>query len=142
MYSRAARYEFFDHTADLGVRVVAPSLSELVPAATAALYAAIGKPVGTGEPVEQTWEFADAEPALLLRDYLTELLHLFDARRMIVTELVAIRFGVDELTVRVQARQLDQKASVLEREVKAVTYHELEIREGAEGYEATFVLDI
>jgi len=142
MVSRTSRFELFDHTADLGVRVVAPSLPELVWPATEALYAAIGRPVGGGEPLAQTWEFGGAESAVLLRDYLAEVLHWFDARQMVVAALEAVRFGADGLAAGVRLQRLDSAASVLEREVKAVTYHELSIQESDDGYVATFVLDI
>jgi len=39
----AGRYEFFDHTADVGVRVFAPTLPELVQAAGDGLYAVVGR---------------------------------------------------------------------------------------------------
>jgi SHS2 domain-containing protein len=44
--------------------------------------------------------------------------------------------------VRGQTRAIDMEASVLEREVKAVTYHELAIREIDAGFELTYIVDI
>ena len=51
-------------------------------------------------------------------------------------------FDTAQLNVIGQAMRLDNDATVYSREVKAVTYHELAIRQTPEGYEATVILDI
>ena len=137
-----SRFELFDHTADIGVRVFAPTLTELVAPAVAGLYAVIGALVPSGPVAETRFSFSGAEPALLLRDYLAELLRLFDAERRMVTAVAAEEFDRERLTVVGQMRAVDMSASELEREAKAVTYHRLELRPVAGGYEATFIVDI
>ena len=136
------RYELFDHTADLGVRVRAPTLSQLVAPSTDGLYAAIGDVRTAGLPVVRTFELDGPEPALMLRDYLAELLHLFDADRRRLTDLEVQEFSEHRLVVLGQARPVDVARSALQREVKAVTYHELAIRPIEGGYEATYIVDI
>lgn len=136
------RYELFDHTADLGVRVWAPSLPELVRPATDALYAVIGDVLSTTESRPLTLTFAGDEPALLLRDYLAELLHLFEHEHRRLRPVTVGDFSAHQLVVAGTAALIDEAASVFEREVKAVTYHELAIRAIAGGFEATYIVDI
>jgi SHS2 domain-containing protein len=135
-------YELFDHTADLGIRAYAPTLPALIPPITDGLYAAIGDVVARDGPVPRTFELHAHDPAVLLRDYLAELLHLFERERRRLTDVHALEFTADRLAVAGQARLIDDAASDLEREVKAVTYHELAVRPIPGGYEATFIVDI
>ncbi len=136
------QYELFDHTADLGIRVRAPSLPGLVPPGTDALYAAIGNVVTHDGAVPRVFELRADEPALLLRDYLAELLHLFNHERRRLTDVTDVDFTTGHLVVRGQARRVDATASTFAREVKAITYHELSVRPIPGGYEATFIVDI
>ncbi len=139
----AQRYELFDHTADVGVRVRAPSLAELLAPATDGLYAIIGDLVTDGREAEsRELELSADEPALLLRDYLAEVLGLFEMGRLMVTTVEAREFSQTRLAATVQLQRIDMTASTLEREVKAVTYHELRVCRVADGYEATYIVDI
>lgn len=135
-------YELFDHTADLGVRVRAASLAELIVPATDGFYATIGEVATTGAGAPHTFDLCGEDAALLLRDYLAELLHLFDAEQRRLTDLEVQEFSPRRLVVAGQTRPVDQARSALCREVKAVTYHELAIRPIAGGYEATYIVDI
>jgi SHS2 domain-containing protein len=135
-------YELFDHTADLGLRVRAASLPALVPPSTDGLYAAIGEVAAGADGVARQFDVAGSDPALLLRDYLAELLDLFYRAGRRVTDVRALEFTAERLVVSGQARVIDMAASAFEREVKAVTYHELAIRPIPGGYEATFIVDI
>jgi SHS2 domain-containing protein len=142
MDSVGPRYELFDHTADLGVRIWAPSLPDLVRPATDGFYATIGEVVAGGSGHARTFEFSGDEPALLLRDYLTELLHLLEHDHARFTPNTVRDFSGQRLVVLGQTATINETASVFEREVKAVTYHELAIRAVTGGYEATYIVDI
>ncbi len=138
-------YELFDHTADLGVRVSAPSLAALVPPAVAGLYATLGKIVPQPDPApgdDFAFEAAGDDPAVLLRDLLAELLHRFDTRRQVLTDTFVSEFSATRLAVTGRLRPLDAARSMPAREVKAVTYHELGVRPVPGGFEATYIVDI
>jgi len=137
-------YELFDHTADMGIRVTAPTMAELVRPASEGLYAVIGQLApDAAEPARPVnWRLTGAEPAVLLRDYLAELLMLFERDHRIVREPVVAEFAPDRLAVEAQAFKLDQVRSVYQHEVKAVTYHALEIAVIPGGYRATIIVDI
>lgn len=138
-----AGFELFEHTADLGVRAWARTLTALVPVAGAGFYATIGRLVpvlGSGEPV--TLRFCDAAPELLLRDYLAELLYHFDSGRRIVTDVHVLAFEPDLLQVSGAFCAVDEAASRFEREVKAVTYHDLNLTVNDAGVELRFIVDI
>jgi SHS2 domain-containing protein len=137
-----ARYELFDHTADLGIRVFAATRAELVPLAAEALYAAIGELRPAGDPRPILVEFHGEDAAVLLRDFLSELLYAFEQERRMMTSIQIAEFSASRMAVTGESREVDETASVLMREVKAVTYHELALREFAEGVEFTCIVDI
>ena len=137
-----ASYEHFDHTADMGIRVRAADLPQLLAPAAKGLYAAIGSLEPGVESERVSIELTGAEPAVLLRDYLNELLILFERDGRIVTTIDEADFTNDRLAVTARTALIDEERSALHREVKAITYHELAIREVAGGFEATLIVDI
>ena len=136
------RFELFEHTADLGVRVCAPSRAELITPATAGLYAAIGEVVANGPGEAWSCAVSGDEPVLLLRDYLAEVLQLFEREHRRLAHVEVQEFTDTRLSVTGESCLVDMGRSVLVREIKAITYHELALRRTADGYEATWIVDI
>lgn len=135
-------FELFDHTADLGMRVRSRTLPGLVSQATIALYSAIGEIVATTEVESRTLEFQANGYAFLLREFLAKLLTIFEIQDCVTHKLAVEEFSEQRLVVLVRLAEVEPQRTVYHREVKAVTYHDLEVREVAGGYEATFILDI
>jgi SHS2 domain-containing protein len=137
-----ASFELFEHTADIGIRAFAPTPAGLLQAAGDGLYAVIGELVTAGDPEEVEITASADSPAVLLRDYLHELLILFERGGRQVTAVNDVVFGARKLTTKVRAERLDPARSAYHREVKAITYHELDLRQTETGYEATLIVDI
>lgn len=137
-----ARWEFFDHTADLGVRVTADSLPELIRAAGEGLYEVIGQLETHRETHDRPLEFAGDDPAVLLRDYLAELLLYFERDQLVATEVVVAEANEGHIRATARMAAVDPQRSTYHREVKAVTYHQLTLERTENGYEATFIVDI
>ncbi len=117
-------------------------MAELIAPARQGLYAVIGELAPGGESSGLRLEFTGDEPALLLRDYLAELLLLFeDEQRIVVSSDVGV-FDEGNLVVDVQLAAVDEAVSSFEREVKAVTYHALEVVKHNDGFKATIIVDI
>jgi SHS2 domain-containing protein len=138
------RYELFDHTADIGVRAYGPTLAGLVGPATRGLYEVIGQlaPESGAAGEQVRLELTGDDPAVMLRDYLAEVLRLFETGKRMVTAVNVEEFSERRLAVAVEARPLDAERSEYAREVKAVTYHELRIGAVEDGFEATYIVDI
>ena len=139
-----AGFELFDHTADIGLCIRAPTLEALVPAAIQGLYAVIGQllPDATVQLLPFQWERRGDSSALLLRDCLAELLLIFERNHRIAIDLVVRRFTEHQLNVDAQLALVDVALSEYDHEVKAITYHELAVRQVPGGYEARIIVDI
>lgn len=135
-------FELFDHTADLGIRVRAPDLAGLIAPAALGLYAAIGEltPAESGLP----WQYGESggDAPLLLRNFLDELLVYFERDKLMLIDPRVERFDESGLAVVGKLAVIDVVSSNLDREVKAITYHELAIRPIPGGLEATVIVDI
>lgn len=135
-------FELFDHTADIGVRAHAPSLPELLRPAGQGLYEVIGELVPEGPPRPERFEFTGGDLPTLLRDYLAELLLIFERDHRMLTDLAVELFEPGRLRAAGESRPVSPSQSLFDREVKAVTYHGLVIRELSGGYEAEYIVDI
>ncbi len=135
-------YEIFDHTADMGMRVVAPTMSALLAPAAYGLYAMIGELASAGAAATLAIELTGDDPSIMLRDFLDELLVLFDRDKRIAVTLDDGEFTGDRLHVAVQTRGIDEDRCVFLREVKAITYHALDIVDVPGGFQATVIVDI
>ncbi len=137
-----AWFELFDHTADMGLRIRAATMPGLLQPATEALYSAIGELTATGDETPQVFELTGGEPSELLRDFLTELLVLFERDGRIVTGISSPVLNESLLAATCTTAPIDEDACIFAREVKAITYHELDIRQIPGGFEATMIVDI
>ena len=135
-------YELFDHTADIGIRVFAATPAELLHPATEGLYAAVGELVPSGEAETASVDLTGDDEALLLRDYLTEVLMWMECSRRMVVAVGVEEFNARRLAATLETRPIDEERSSLDREVKAITYHQLAIERVANGYRATIIVDI
>jgi SHS2 domain-containing protein len=130
-----------EHTADVGLRVWAPTLDELFAEAAVALIDVMGAATGPSDRIEHVHIDAPDLGALFV-DWLSEVLFLFDGRGF-VTRAADVRVEVDPWKLEAPLRGSDAEAFVQHGPaVKAITYHGLEVAEGKGGYEARVYLDV
>lgn len=135
-------YAIHDHTADLGIRVAAATLAELLADAARGLTAVIAGDTAQIRPLAtDAFAVPGTDPAWLLCDWITEVLAAFELRRMLYCEFDVV---VDDAGLRASARgeRYDPARHVLAHEVKAVTQHELDVHPTPSGWEGFFILDI
>ena len=136
-------FELFDHTADLGLRVRAASLEELLAEAGRGLLAMIvANPVAVRPVQSKTIELAAGEPSYLLFDWLSELLYAFESDKLLLS---AFDFHIagGQLTATCRGEPMDESRHEMDHEVKAITYHGLKVEQGADGqWTAEVIVDI
>ena len=136
------KYEFIEHTADLGFKVYGASLEELFAHAAEAFFEAMVALEGVAEGTERSIEVeADALDDLMV-SWLSELLYLFDAERLIFKSFQVKRIENNRLEATIRGEVLDPARHEIKSGVKAVTYHQLYVKEKDGGWEAQVILDI
>jgi SHS2 domain-containing protein len=135
-------YEICDHTADLGVRVRAVSFAELLADAASGLTAVIcGERGGIRAAVTESFTVAGSDPTWLLFDWLREIHAAFEVRRLLFHDF-AVAVAAPGILATARGERYDPRRHVLAHEVKAITQHELAVRQVAGGWEAYFIVDI
>ena len=138
----SAHFEPIDHTADVGYRLFAPTLTDLFAIAGQALFDAITELDTVQERAHKSIEVGAADREALLVAWLSELNYLC------LTEfLIFSRFEIQtlsETTVQALAHgeKIDPQRHEIKTEIKAVTYHGLYIREAVNGWEAQVIFDV
>ncbi len=126
-------FERFEHTADLGLRVEAMSLTELFSEAGRGLTSLlIDRPELIQSTDEKTFEVSASELDYLFFDWLNELLYAFDSEGWLGAEF-DIRVEENRLVAHVRGEFLDAARHCPSHEVKAITYHGLAVREDSAG---------
>jgi SHS2 domain-containing protein len=132
-------HEVLQHTADIRIRVVAPTREELFREAVDALMEAM-KPVAAARIARVARDdIAVESPDLtsLLVDFLGEVLLRCHTRRH--------SWSVVRISLTDQSADAELKGTPVEHfeeDVKAVTYHEADVRQTGDGWTTTLVLDV
>jgi SHS2 domain-containing protein len=132
-------FEEIEHTADWALRVRGRDLRDLlINAARGMVSLIVADPAALPSDVEQALELDSIDAESLLVDWLSELAYWAETEM-----LVFHRFELHDVApTSLRATVRGGHAPELTKHIKAVTYHNLEIAETAEGLEATVVFDV
>ena len=135
------RFDLRDHTADVAVEATAPTLGGVFAAVADGMAAAMCEEVpGTGERRDIAVA-AESREALLF-DYLDELIYERDVHGVLPVDNDATITETDENWQVSASYRGVPLAEISAREVKAVTYSEMDLSERDGGWHAYVVLDV
>ena len=135
-------FEYFDHTADMGLRVQAEDLEELFTQSALGMFNLM-VPVDSFKAEDALDVLLKAEGVdELLWKWLRELHYLFSTQK-----LVFKKFEFSELNEKVVwatcwGEYFDPKKHSSEREVKAVTHHGFKVEKNGKGWTAEVIFDL
>lgn len=140
-------YETVEHTADIGLRITAQDLKGLFRDAAEGFFELVtdlraikGTDSGSSQEIEIDFREEDA-PGLFMR-WLQEILFMFSARKLVLTDPDFIRLTSTALTAKAKGVRFDPRVHPSRHEIKAVTYHRFRVAETASGWEAEVIFDI
>ena len=132
----------FEHTGDLGLEVTAPSRGELYRRAAIAMADAMVDTAGVIKQQSQEIQIAGTSDADLMHDVLSKLLEIFIVDGFIWSE-VAVVEEPEGLRLRAWGETYDPSRHEFRTEIKAITYHELEVTRQEDGvWSARIIFDI
>ena len=79
---------------------------------------------------------------LLLAAWLNELLYVFEARKLVLSQFDLLELGEHVLRARVSGEPLDTSRHIVCGGVKAATLHELSLEQRDDGWEGFVLLDV
>ncbi len=126
-------YTFVDHTADIAVDISASSLEELFSLSAYAWKEVICEQVHFSQSDPKHIELSSFSIETLLVTFISELNFLFQKKYWLMTTIEEIKISEKEdefyLTSNLKGSSFDLSEIKLKAEVKAVTYHQMEIEE-------------
>ena len=125
------------HTADWALDVWAPDLVGLLQQAAVGMYALMHARLQAEPRETYRFEIAALDRETLLVTFLSELLYFTQRDDVAFDQFDLIQEG-ERLMAEVAGAPIESIA----KEIKAVTYHNLAVRETARGLETTIVFDV
>ena len=130
-------FEEISHTADWSVHVWAEDLPSLFAESARAMNVLSGTRTGNGTPVTKTFETEAPDAESLLVAFLSELVY-FQEQENVAFDRFELQVEGQRLKAEMEGAQVES----VDKAIKAVTYHNLKIRETNEGFETTIVFDV
>lgn len=137
-----AEFQLLEHTADMGFRVRAASPEELFARAAEALVAIALDPAQAAPRQRRTAEITGDTLEERLVHWLNEILWLLDGERWVTARVESVRLEGAAVRGILSGEPRDDARHPPRIVVKAVTFHQLAIRERAGSWEAEVFLDI
>ncbi len=135
-------YRLLEHTADMGIEATGEDLATLFEQAALGLREVITGCTDIDAQVEIAVEVSADDLELLLINWLSEVLYLFEIRNLLPADIVIDEIGETRLRARVRGEPVDPRRHPIDREVKAVTYHQLLVKQTEKGWRARVYLDL
>ena len=137
-------YEFFEHTADVGALVRGTTLPRLFQNASFALFDLIGdrRTVRPRRRLRVTVQGSSLEDVLVR--WLAELLYLNQTGGWAFSSCRVERVDAKRFRARglVTGEPIDRSRHLPQREVKAITYHQIEVVRGRSAWRVRLVFDV
>ncbi|KXB00218.1 hypothetical protein AKJ47_00285 [candidate division MSBL1 archaeon SCGC-AAA261G05] len=140
------KFEWIEHPSDMGFRAYGENLAEAFENAALALSGILVDVGKVGQKGELEVELEAEDEKALLYDWLEYFLYLFSAE-----SLIASRFEVSEiveeedhykLKAKAWGEKLDPERHELRTEVKAITYHMMEVKREEDRCSVQVIVDI
>jgi len=137
------KYEFFDHTADVGIKAYGRDLNEAFENAALAVFEVMTDTSKVEPKESREIEIDGMDLENLLYRWIESLLVYYDSELLLFGKF---KVKIDLENLRLNAIAWGEKFDPDKHErrtvVKAATYHEMSIVKTNNGYELTFVVDI
>ena len=136
-------YEYIEHTADIGIRVYGENLEELFRNAAKATFNLITKN-NPSEDKERKLRLESKNTEDLLINWLNELISIFFTYKFLPKSYnISIKTGVlNKLQAQIKGSIYDPYSQKINQEIKAATYHNLNIEKISKGYKAEIIFDV
>lgn len=142
MQSHKPDFTLLDHTADLGMTVRGADLKDLFEGAARSMMQVMVR----GKPPESTrtkrLSVRGEDLADLMVRWLGEILYLFDGEKEVVVDVQINSISKSRLDADLRVVSFDPHLHEILCEIKAVTYHQIEVAKKAHQWEATIIFDM
>jgi len=137
-----SKYSVIDHTADFGIHVYGSDSKDLFANAAWALFDLITETDRlTGLDSCHIEVSGDDWPDLMV-NWLREVLFLWNGKELLVKKARILSLSETELAAAVECDPFNPDRHIIKTEIKAVTYHQIQVTGSPSGWEARIIFDI
>ena len=136
------KYRLIDHTADFGIHVFGSDLKDLFTNAAFAMFdqITIVKDLQPGKKLKIHVTGSDW-PDLMV-NWLRELLYLWTGKERLVGKVSILSISEYKLSATVKYDPYNSDRHVITNDIKAVTYHQIQVNQVANGWESRIIFDV
>ena len=131
-------FEEVEHTADWALRISGRNLSELFRNAALGMLSLLDVDPLPGKSDYRSFELREEDSETLLVSWLEELLFLLEFERTVVVNFQVEVVDVGQLKATIEL----MKIASIKKEIKAITFNELNIQNTENGFETIVVFDV
>jgi len=137
-------YRYLEHTADVGVEVLAPSLRDAFAEAGVALFGIMTDVTKFSPKSSVEISVSGHDLKSLLYEWLEELIYLFDTSEMVIVRIDVQKLQDDPPSIEGLGwgERFDPSRCPGGTEVKAITYHRMEVETSEKGALIRYFVDI
>lgn len=135
-------YRLFDHTADFGLHVFGKSETDLFQNAAFAMYDQITDVSLLCSTKSMLVSVTGDDRMELMFNWLRELLYLWSGKQLLVHSTRVDVVSGSNLRAAVFIDPYDPNRHEIQSDLKAVTYHQLQVDRTSKGWEARIIFDV
>ena len=124
------RFQFIEHTADVGLIAYGKTLTEAFANAAYGLFSIIAELKTVKETESRQLELSEEDPEALLFEWLNRLIYLFDVDMLLLKRFDIRDFDGRGLKAICYGEKYDPSRHQLKTGVKSATYHMLKVDRG------------
>ena len=134
-------YEIFDHTADVGIKLTGNSLTEIIWKAIHATADLLSGGIEIQPVIEKDFSAKEENIKTALVGILEEIIYFFE-KDLFLPSVCSVNIEKDLYKINLKGNFVTAEDIKNGTEIKAVTYHKLEIKKVDDKYHATVIFDV
>jgi SHS2 domain-containing protein len=136
------KYHLIDHTADFGIHVSGTTSKDLFANAAEALFDVITEIDSLTGHDSCHMEVSGYDWSDLMVNWLREILYLWNGKERLVKSANITSLSENKLSAQVIFDPYDPNRHAVKIEIKAVTYHQIQVKRTSSGWTAKIIFDI
>ena len=136
------KYKLIDHTADFGIQVFGANSQELFTNAALALFDVITETDMLKSLDSCNIKASGEDWSDLMVNWLREILYLWNGKEMLVKAVQILSLSEKKISAKIYFDAYMPDRHIINTEIKAVTYHQIQVKSSPSGWEARVIFDI
>jgi SHS2 domain-containing protein len=136
------KYKLIDHTADLGIHVFGKDAGDLFANAARAMFDQITDIKKLKGVDKHSIRVKGSDWADLMVNWLRELLYFWTVKEKLVKSVDIVSISEAKLSAVITTETFDTARHSIRNEIKAVTYHQINVEYSTTGWEAQVIFDV